>query len=53
MNIDTEGNEMDVLEGINFNKINPKLITIEENNFAKISNSNNEKKIICMKEIIF
>ena len=44
LNIDTEGNEMDVLEGVNFNKINPKLITIEENNFAKISNSNNEKK---------
>ena len=44
LNIDTEGNEMDVLEGINFNKINPKLITIEENDFANISNSNNEKK---------
>ena len=43
LNIDTEGNEMDVLEGVNFDKINPKLITIEENNFAKISNSNNEK----------
>ena len=33
LNIDTEGNEMDVLEGVNFDKINPKLITIEENDF--------------------
>jgi len=43
INIDTEGNEMDILEGINFEKINPKLITIEENNFTKIFESKNEK----------
>ena len=38
LNIDTEGNEMDVLEGIDFNKIKPKLVTIEENDFSQISN---------------
>tara|TARA_Y100001958_G_C21136551_1_gene476438 strand:+ start:93 stop:794 length:702 start_codon:yes stop_codon:yes gene_type:complete len=43
LNIDTEGNEIDVLEGINFKKISPKLITIEENNFFKISKADNEK----------
>ena len=43
LNIDTEGNEMDILKGINFKKINPKLITIEENNFLQIFKVNNEK----------
>lgn len=43
LNIDTEGNEMDVLEGMDFKKISPKLITIEENNFSKISTLENEK----------
>lgn len=43
LNIDTEGNEMEVLEGINFKKFNPKLITIEENNFFEISKLKNEK----------
>ena len=43
LNIDTEGNEMDVLEGIDFKKISPKLITIEENDFLKISKTDNKK----------
>ena len=43
LNIDTEGNEMEILEGINFKKFNPKLITIEENNFFEISKLKNEK----------
>ena len=43
LNIDTEGNEMDVLEGIDFNKIKPKLVTIEENDFSKISNFKSQK----------
>ena len=43
LNIDTEGNEMDVLEGIDFKKIKPKLVTIEENDFSKISNFKSQK----------
>ena len=43
LNIDTEGNEMDVLEGIDFNKVKPKLVTIEENDFSKISNFKSQK----------
>ena len=34
---------MDVLEGIDFKKISPKLITIEENDFLKISKTDNKK----------
>tara|TARA_B100000989_G_scaffold2848_1_gene1986 strand:+ start:244 stop:951 length:708 start_codon:yes stop_codon:yes gene_type:complete len=40
MNIDTEGNELDILKGINFQNINPLLFTIEDNSF----NSNEQTK---------
>ena len=33
LNIDTEGNELKVLAGLDFNKINPFLFTIEDNSF--------------------
>ena len=39
INIDTEGNELEILEGINFEKINPYLFTIEENSFFMKNNS--------------
>lgn len=40
INIDTEGNELKVLKGIDFKKINPYLFTIEDNSF----DSNDEIK---------
>jgi len=44
INIDTEGNELEILNGINFNKISPYLFTIEENSFFP-SNSSKLAKI--------
>ena len=49
INIDTEGNELKVLTGIDFNKINPFLFTVEDNSFdLKIDNK--KKKINFLKE---
>ena len=39
INIDTEGNELDILESINYEKTNPYLFTIEENSFFMNNNS--------------
>ncbi len=39
INIDTEGNELEILNGINFNKISPYLFTIEENSFFPTNSS--------------
>ena len=49
INIDTEGNEFEVLMGIDFNKINPTLFTIEDNSFD-LNNEIKKKKIIFLKE---
>jgi len=49
INIDTEGNELEVLMGIDFSKINPFLFTIEENSFD-LTNEKKKKKIIFLKE---
>lgn len=43
INIDTEGTELDVLKGLNFQKIKPSLLTIEDNDFDLDSNSKKEK----------
>jgi len=43
INIDTEGNEIDVLNGIDFSKIKPSLLTIEDNSFNIYSTSKKEK----------
>jgi len=44
INIDTEGTEMDILKGIDFNKINPTLLTIEDNEI--FTNFDLEKEMI-------
>ena len=44
INIDTEGNELEILNGINFKKISPYLFTIEENSFF-MNNSSKLAKI--------
>ena len=49
INIDTEGNELEVLMGIDFSKINPTLFTIEDNSFD-LNNEIKKKKIIYLKE---
>ena len=49
INIDTEGNELEVLMGIDFDKINPTLFTIEDNSFD-LNNEIKKKKIIFLKE---
>jgi FkbM family methyltransferase len=49
INIDTEGNELEVLMGIDFSKINPILFTIEDNSFD-LNNEIKKKKIIFLKE---
>ena len=49
INIDTEGNELEVLMGIDFSKINPTLFTIEDNSFD-LNNEVKKKKIIFLKE---
>ena len=49
INIDTEGNELEVLMGIDFSKINPFLFTIEDNSFD-LTNEIKKKKIIFLKE---
>ena len=49
INIDTEGNELEVLMGIDFSKINPTLFTIEDNSFD-LNNEIKRKKIIFLKE---
>ena len=43
INIDTEGTELDVLKGLNFQKIKPSLLTIEDNDFDLDSDSKKEK----------
>ena len=49
INIDTEGNELDILKSINFNRINPFLFSIEENSFF-LENDSKKAKISFMKE---
>ena len=49
INIDTEGNELEVLMGIDFSKINPILFTIEDNSFD-LNNEIKKKKLIFLKE---
>ena len=49
INIDTEGNELEVLMGIDFGKINPFLFTIEDNSFD-LNNEIKKKKITFLKE---
>ena len=49
INIDTEGNELEVLMGIDFSKINPTLFTIEDNSFD-LNDEIKKKKIIFLKE---
>ena len=49
INIDTEGNELEVLMGIDFSKINPTLFTVEDNSFD-LNNEIKKKKIIFLKE---
>ena len=49
INIDTEGNELEVLMGIDFSKIDPILFTIEDNSFD-LNNEIKKKKIIYLKE---
>ena len=49
INIDTEGNELEVLMGIDFSKINPILFTIEDNSFD-LNDEIKKKKIIFLKE---
>ena len=44
INIDTEGTEMDILKSIDFNKINPTLLTIEDNEI--FTNFDLEKEMI-------
>ena len=44
INIDTEGNELKVLYGLDFNTIDPFLLTIEDNSFD-IDNENKKEKI--------
>jgi len=44
INIDTEGNELDVLKTINFKITKPDLISIEDNNFG-LNNKQKQKKI--------
>ena len=41
INVDTEGNELQVLKGIDFEKIDPLLLTVEDNSF----DFNNDKKM--------
>ena len=48
INIDTEGTELDVLKGLDFKKIKPSLLTIEDNHFDLDSDSK-KKKINYMK----
>ena len=43
INIDTEGNELKVLKGIDFKKINPYLFTIEDNSFDSKDEIKKEK----------
>ena len=43
INIDTEGTEMDVIKGINFDNIQPILFTIEDNSFEKNEKEKLEK----------
>ena len=49
INIDTEGNELDILKSINFDRINPFLFSIEENSFF-LENDSKKAKISFMKE---
>ena len=49
INIDTEGNELKVLMGIDFNKINPFLLTVEDNSFD-LNNDKKKEKIYFLKE---
>ena len=49
INIDTEGNELDILKSINFDRINPSLFSIEENSFF-LENDSKKAKISLMKE---
>ena len=44
LNIDTEGNEIDIIQSINFDVIKPQLISVEDNSFDL--HSENKKKII-------
>ena len=44
INIDTEGNELKVLFGLDFNIIDPFLLTIEDNSFD-LDNKNKKEKI--------
>jgi len=43
INIDTEGTELNIINSINFEKINPILFTIEENSFDTVNESRNAK----------
>ena len=43
INIDTEGTELDVIKGIDFEKTKPLLLTIEDNNFDNKADSKIEK----------
>lgn len=43
LNIDTEGNEIDIIKSIDFDKINPILITLEDNSFIADSKEKLEK----------
>jgi len=49
INIDTEGNEMEILRSINFEKIKPILITLEDNSF-EIDSEQKMEKIEFMKK---
>ena len=44
LNIDTEGNEIDIIQSIKFDVIKPQLISVEDNSFDL--HSENKKKII-------
>ena len=43
INIDTEGTELNVLKGLNFKKIKPSLLTVEDNDFDLDSSGKKEK----------
>jgi len=48
INIDTEGTELDILKGLDFKKINPSLLTVEDNDFD-LDSDNKKEKINYMK----
>ena len=43
LSIDTEGTELNVLKGLNFKKIKPSLLTVEDNDFDLDSSGKKEK----------